>query len=298
MEKKEFNEKIKEMIEQNLTSEAKVHLQQVRKNNNVLLDGLIIQMPDSNVSPTIYMEPFFEMYKQGVDLESITTQILAVYYKGRPGKQLNLDFFTNFEKVKDRIAYRLVNAERNGELLKDIPHVLLEDLAICFYYAFYDEQLGEGSITIHNKHMEWWGTNHQELMRLAAENTPRLFGAEHKNMREVITQYCEDFPEYLAQEAHQFYVLTNNHKFNGAACMLYEGILEEMSKVMGGSFFIIPSSVHEIIMLKDTGKESAKDLHLMIKDVNEKHLVEEEVLSDYPYYYNHVLKKISCLNNF
>lgn len=298
MEKKIFNEKIKEMIEQNITAEAKVLLQQVRKNNNVLLDGIIIQMPDSNVSPTIYLESFYELYKQGVELENIVAEILAVYYKGRPGKTLNLDFFKDFEKVKERIVYRLINAEKNRELLKEIPHVLLEDLAICFYYAFYDEQLGEGSITIHNKHMEWWGTNHQELMRLAVENTPKLFGVEHKNLKEVMAQYCEELPEYIMQEDCDYYVLTNKQKTNGAACMLYEGVLEEMSEVLGGSFFIIPSSVHEIIMLKDTGKERAEDLHLMIKEVNEKHLLVEEVLSDYPYYYDQVHKKLSCLNNF
>lgn len=298
MEKKIFNEKIKEMIEQNITAEAKVLLQQVRKNNNVLLDGIIIQMPDSNVSPTIYLESFYELYKQGVELENIVAEILAVYYKGRPGKTLNLDFFKDFEKVKERIVYRLINAEKNRELLKEIPHVLLEDLAICFYYAFYDEQLGEGSITIHNKHMEWWGTNHQELMRLAVENTPKLFGVEHKNLKEVMAQYCEELPEYIMQEDCDYYVLTNKQKTNGAACMLYEGVLEEMSEVLGGSFFIIPSSVHEIIMLKDTGKERAEDLHLMIKEVNEKHLLVEEVLSDYPYYYDQVQKKLSCLNNF
>ena len=136
MDKKTFNEKIKEIIEQNLTSEAKVHLQQVRKNNSVLLDGIIIQMPDSNVSPTIYLETFYEMYQRGMELESIAAKILAVYYKGRPGKKLNLEFFKEFEKVKERIVYRLINAEKNKELLKEIPHVLLEDLAICFYYAF------------------------------------------------------------------------------------------------------------------------------------------------------------------
>lgn len=298
MEKKIFIEKIKEIIEHNITSEAKVILQQVRKNNNVLLDGIIIQMPDSNVSPTIYLENFFELYKQGEDIESIAAKILAAYYKGRPGKRLNLDFFKDFEKVKGRIVYRIINAEKNRELLKEIPHVLLEDLAICFYYAFYDEQLGEGSITIQNKHMEWWGTNHRELMRIATENTPKLFEVEYKNMKDVIVEFYEELPEYITGADCRLYVMTNRQKTNGAACMLYEGELEKMAGLLGGSFFIIPSSVHEVILLKDTGEERAEDLHHIIKEVNEKHLLEEEVLSDYPYYYNQTQKKLICLNNF
>lgn len=298
MDKATFKQRIKEIIEQNLTSEAKVHLQQVRKNNGVLLDGIIIQMPDCNISPTIYLESFYQMYEQGETLETVATRILAGYYKGRPGKQINLDFFKDFEQVKERIVYRLVNAQKNEELLKEIPHVLVEGLAICFYYAFYDEQLGEGSITIHNKHMEWWGTNHRELMRIASQNTPRLFVSEYKNLREVMRDFYEELPEHFKDEECHLYVLTNKAKTNGAACVLYEGELERIAKELQGNLFIIPSSVHEVILLKDTGKERAEDLHRLIKEVNEKHLLKEEILSDYPYYFDSTAKKLICLNKF
>lgn len=296
MDKNTFIQKIKEMVERDLTPEAKVQLQKVRKNNNVLLDSIVIHMPGSNVSPTIYLESFYETYKQGVKLEKIVAQILAEYYRGCPGKQLDLDYFKDFSKVRERIVYRLINAEKNEELLKEIPHVLMEDLAICFYYAFYDEGLGEGSICIHNKHMEWWGTNHLELMRIATENTVRLYEPEYKNLKNVIGELCEELPDCIKEEDCNLYVLTNKQKTYGATCMLYDGELDKLAEAMEGSFYIIPSSVHEIILLKDTGVERADDLHAMIKEVNENHLLTEEVLSDYPYYYDNVMKKLTCLN--
>ncbi len=298
MDRNLFNEKIKEIIEQNVSAEAKVIVQRVRKINNVFLDGIIIQMPDSNVSPTIYLEIFYKMYEAGMELEEIAARVLAEYYRGRPRKKLNLDFFKEFDKVKDRIVYRLINAEKNKELLEEVPHILLQDLAICFYYAFSDEQLGEGSITIYNKHMEWWNTSHQELLRLAEINTPRLFPAKYQSLKDMVKDFYGNLPECVNDGICHLYVLTNTQQCNGAVCLLYKDKLEEISKMLGGNFYILPSSVHEVIVLRDTGREIPEKLHHMIKEVNEMHLEADEILSDYPYYYNQQDKKLICLNKF
>ncbi len=259
------------------------------------MDSIIIQAPDSNISPTIYLDVFYDMYQKGMDVEEAAIRILTAYYKGKPKKELNMDFFKDFEKTKDRIVFRIINAQQNKELLKEIPHIPFMDLAICFYYAFQDEQLGDGIITVCNKHMEWWKTNNQELMTLACKNTPELFPAEYKSLKMVISDlYGEDFRDTRV-EACQLYVLTNTQKSLGAVCMLYEGELEKIANNLGGSFYILPSSIHEVIILKDSGQEDARALHKMIKEVNERHLEVEEVLSDYPYYYDREKKKLSCL---
>lgn len=298
MDRKTFNLKMKEMLEKNLPSNAKVILQQVRKTNNVMLDSLIIQMSGCNISPTIYLESFYEMYCRGMELDDVMIHILAAYYKGKPKRELNMDFFRDFEKTKDRIVYRLINAQQNKELLEEIPHILFLDLAICFYYAFCDEQLGDGMITICNKHMEWWGTNYQELFALARENTPRLFPAEYKSMKMVITELYGEALDEACLEPCQLYVLTNKQKCQGAVCLLYEGELERIARHLEGNLYILPSSVHEVIVFKEEGDEDAEILHKMIKDVNEKHLEPEEVLSDYPYHYDWKQRKLVCLRNF
>lgn len=298
MDKNTFNLEIKEILERNFQSEGKIILQKVRKNNGVLLDSLIIQMPDSNISPTIYLDVFYEMYKNGMDIEEIAVRILAAYYNGRPKKGLNLEFFKDFEQVKSRIVYRIVNAKQNQELLEEIPHVLWMDLAICFYYAFYDEQLGNGMITIYNKHMEWWNTSTKELMVLAKKNTPELMKARWDSLTKVVESiYGEELEELHGREC-PLYVLTNEQKNQGAACILYEGVPDQLAKFLGGSFYMIPSSIHEVILFKENGNEDAMALHRLIKEVNETHLSEEEILSDYPYYYDQDRKKLICINNF
>ena len=298
MDKNTFNLEIKEILEHNFQSEGKIILQKVRKNNGVLLDSLIIQMPDSNISPTIYLDVFYEMYKNGMDIEEIAVRILAAYYNGRPKKELNLEFFKDFEQVKSRIVYRIVNAKQNKELLEEIPHVLWMDLAICFYYAFYDEQLGNGMITIYNKHMEWWNTSTKELMILAKKNTPELMKARWDSLTKVVESiYGEELEELHGREC-PLYVLTNEQKNQGAACILYEGVPDQLAQFLGGSFYMIPSSIHEVILFKENGNEDTMALHRLIKEVNETHLSEEEILSDYPYYYDQDRKKLICINKF
>lgn len=298
MDKEKFNNVIKEILEKNLDKDTKVILQKVRKNNNVILDGLIIQVPGSNISPTIYMDVFYEMYQDGMSINEIAVRILAAYYGGRPKKEINMEYFKDFEKVKHRIVYRLINAKQNKELLEEIPHILFMDLAICFYYAFWDANLGDGMIMIHNKHIEYWNTNHQELMKLAGENTPRLFPAEFCTLKAMVEDlYGGELREKLSSPC-LFYILTNKTRCQGAASMLYSGELDKIANRLDGNFYIIPSSIHEVIIFKDKGDEDEKTLHELIREVNETQLDEEEVLSDYPYYYDRTERKLICLNNF
>lgn len=298
MDRNLFNLKIKSILERTLQEGSKVLLQKVRKNNGVLLDSIIIQIPNCSISPTIYMDVFYEMYSQGMEVEEVAVRILTAYYRGKPKKEINLDFFKDFEQVKPRIVYRIINAEQNKEFLEEVPHIIFMDLAICFYYAFWDEQLGDGMITIYNKHMEWWGTSNQELMKLASQNTPNVFPAEFDTLKKVVESiYGEELDE-LHSQACPLYVLTNQKKTQGAVCLLYEGMLEKLAGELGGSFYILPSSIHEVILFKESGNEDVQALHRMIKEVNETQLSPEEILSNYPYYYNQKTKKLICLKDF
>ncbi|MDE5746320.1 MAG: hypothetical protein K2I21_01940, partial [Acetatifactor sp.] len=100
-------------------ADASVQLQEVRKNNNVMLHGMTILRKGQNVSPTIYLDSFYEMLEEGMDLEHIVKRILEVYVSGLPKGNVDMEFFKDFQKVRDRIVYRLVNREKNRDLLTD-----------------------------------------------------------------------------------------------------------------------------------------------------------------------------------
>lgn len=289
MDINKFLTEVEEKLKEKMNREIKIKTQKVRKNNNVIYYGLIIQKPEQNIAPTIYLNGFYDMYLSGMDMEDVVQCIMDTYKKGEVKESINMDFFCNFEEVKDRIAYRLINAERNKELLEQIPHILFMDLAICFYYAFYQEELGEGMILIHNSHMEMWGTSHKELMKLAEENTGRMLPPSFVSMKTLLREMFEENVD------PGLYVLTNEKKCQGAAVLLYPHVLEEAAEKLGGSFYVLPSSIHEVILFKDSGHENTKGLKEMIREANDTQVATEEILSDYPYYYDAERKKLTII---
>lgn len=298
MNLKSFIQEVIARVQAVVGEEARVYVQEVRKNNSVLMHGLTIMRRGGNISPTIYLDSFYELLKEGMDMEKIVAKLLAVYVKGLPRSSVDMEFFRDFEKVKDRIVYRLVNREKNRELLEEIPHVDFLDLAICFYYSYEHPELGEGMILIHNAHMEMWKTGHRELIQLAERNTPRLMQSQLSSMENAMRDFLDEeqlaeLREMQRETGKYLYVLSNTKHIQGAAVILYPGVLAEAARHLGGSFYILPSSIHEVILLPDDGRSNGKDLHEMIAEINRSQLQEEEVLSDYAYRYDAAVGKVT-----
>ncbi len=307
MEIKEFASKIQRAMTEVLGAGYEVRLQEVRKNNGILLQGLVIMAEEKNISPTIYLKPFWEAYNVGVPLAEIVRKILRIYREDTPKESIDMSFFKDFDKVKNRICYRLINAARNESLLKKIPYVPFLDLAICFYYAYEGETLGSGTILIYNTHVEMWKTCTAELMRCAQSNTPKLFAAECNSMevvvRELLQEQKRQFGEMLLDEAQQeqflsdmpMQIVSNRQRINGAATILYPRFLEKLGAELDSDFYILPSSVHEVILLLDNNHESPDRLKSMIAEVNSTQVEPEDVLSDSLYYFDREEKIIKII---
>jgi len=269
-----------------------VEVRDVRKNNGTILHGLLARKEGCNVAPTIYLDTYLEAYERGMPLGPIVRRMLDAYQENLVERPVDMGFFRSFERVRDRICCRLIGRERNKALLDGIPYIEFLDLAVCFYYAYRGE-LGDGMIQIDNSHMEMWGSNMMELLALSKRNTPRLFPWSCCGIEEVLTEMADGGDEAdlegilkaLCEEV-PMKVLSNERRLHGAVCMLYPGVLKEMADRMGGDFFILPSSVHETILLPDTGEGLNGALRQMIREVNSTKVAPEEVLSDTLYRYD------------
>ncbi len=299
MEINAFADKVCEAVKKELGTDYRVEVQKVRKNNGVVHYGLLILSKGQNVAPTIYLDAFLEAYERGSTFGVLIRKMLDAYAAGAPDDNVDLEFFRSFEKVKDRICYRLTGRKGNEELLADVPYIEFLDLAICFYYAYQSERLGEGSILIHNSHMEMWDTCTAELLGLAQKNTARLFPWTCCSMRDIMEGLAKDgaaeAPEGGFREEIPIKVLTNEKRTQGAICMLYPEVLAGLAEKAGSSFYILPSSVHEVILLADTGKGEAENFKNMIVEINETQVAPEEVLSDCLYYYDFAEKKVKII---
>lgn len=286
MSEDKFLERMKEILSKKMGEGVHIKIQHVRKNNNVVYMGLIIHQEGCNIAPTLYVDSLYEEYRMGADMESLAEKVLESYRQGTVKKDIAMDFFLDFEKVKDRIAYRLINAKMNEELLKDIPHIIYLDWAICFYYAFHDDAIGDGMILIHNSHMDMWNTNHEELMKLAGVNTPRMFNPMLMSMGDLLKSMK------MEQVASNLYILTNEQKCQGAVALLYPGMLKKAAQLLDGDFFVLPSSIHEVLLLKRQEYDDTDILLDMIHEANSNHVMEEEILSNHLYYYDTKREKL------
>lgn len=292
-----FMEQVVERVQNVVGVDTDVQVKEIRKNNNVFLHGLLMSQKKSNMALTIYLDGFYEMLKDGsTSLDHIVQNILKEYIDKKPHGKVDIDFFTNYENVKHRIIYRLVNREKNKELLADIPHEEFLDLAICFYYNYENPEIGKGAILIHNSHLDMWNVSCQELRRLANFNTPKLMPADLCSMNEALASMNEALAlgEGDLEDTSRFmYVLSNKEHCMGAAAILYPGILREAARRLRGNFYILPSSIHETILVKDNGRCGSKALNEMITDINGSQLREEEVLSDHAYFYDAAAEKVT-----
>lgn len=291
---KNFTEEMKKQVQARLGEGKVVELRSVLKFNNVRLCGLTITEEGKNISPTIYLESFYEAYCRGASLSAIVDALVDSYLNVPLKESVDVSFFKNFEKVKGRIAYRLLNVEKNRELLADVPFIPYLDLAICFFYSFGDMAAGEGSILIRRSHMEMWNTDVRELFLLAQENTRKLFPVDLMRMQTLLEGMLGDEGKEMPDEMEQvnIYVLTNTKRVQGAAAMLYPDVLAELAGKLGSSFFIIPSSVHELILVPFRKDISVSALKNMIYEVNHTQLGPEDVLSDSLYAYDGNDKRI------
>lgn len=303
MKFEDFIIKVQEKMQDYVGNEAKIEIREVNKNNGIKLQGIVIVRENTNVSPTIYLESFYDMYQRGMIMDEILIRLIKLYDKETPKNQLDLNFFNDFECVKNNIVYKLINQKRNEQLLEDIPHIEFLDLAICFYYSLQMEELGEGMILIHNAHMDMWNTNHKELMLLAQKNTPYLFPVEFKNLESIIKEYVETDTDRIELVHHDvvenmettLFVLSNQKKVQGAATILYPEVLEKIGNYLKKDFYILPSSIHEVIILRDEETIEKYSLQEMVASINKEQVEPEEILSDYPYFYDLKKKKIDMI---
>lgn len=285
----EFTKLVEKETRKQVKNSAEVSLSIVYKNNGVKLTAIRISDGIHNIAPTIYLNDYFTRFKQGMELDQIIQDILRFHYEHLDRVKFNVSDFSKLDKVKHTFAYKLINYDKNRELLKDVPHVVFLDLAIVFYCAVEMEEYGRATVLIHNDHLGIWNITKEELVKLARENAPRILPCEITSMREVVRKMMSEelfLKQTEALEYPPLYVLTNTQSYFGAAAMLYPKVLRDFAEASRSNLIILPSSIHEVLLVPAYREERLEEFNEMVEEVNAMHVEEQEVLSDHIYYFD------------
>ena len=123
MNYQEFMQIIKETVEMIAPEGTNVSINHVIKNNGKEMDGLSIMEKNYNIAPSIYLDRYYKQALEGRKISDIAQEILAIHNDNKDNFYFDCDRFADYKSIKNRIAYKLINYERNQKLLQDIPYI-------------------------------------------------------------------------------------------------------------------------------------------------------------------------------
>ncbi len=303
-----FQTVLTEKLTRSLDPDCRLLMQKVPKNNGVMLDGLCIGKKGASVAPTVYLNSYFERYQEGASLELLTEEILNLYQRDSSLLHTDFSILDDFSRLKHRIVYKLIHTKANAGLLKEIPSVPYLDLSIVFYLFLEEHDSGQMTALIHNHHLIAWDTCLEEIYELASRNTPVLFPFDLRTMSQLMddilgdnmdNKEVNDLIQGLSRPKplSPLYVLTNNAGINGACTILYPHVLQDFSQQLKQDLVILPSSIHEVLLVPYDETVSLNELSDMVRQVNQTEVPVEERLSDHVYYYSRVSDQVLILKD-
>lgn len=316
MDYQNFIKRIVEIVQEKLGEKYQIKITHIEKNNGVVLEGMIIKEEGSLISPNIYLEYFYERYREGESLDEIVEEILVMYQESLIHSPVHPGELTELKKHEDNIFFRLVNYEMNRKFLEHVPHIRYLEFAITFHCMLEKQEYGIQSFCINETIRQEWGICVEKLFQLARKNTPLLFPPQIQSMEQMMyqmldndsnqmisgekwfsaqnTSYFQEYEESLEKMLSDIqdskdtfmYVMGNRSGIFGASVLLYPNVLECFAKRYEKNLYLLPSSIHEwIIVLEQEGfdEETLKD---MVCEVNHTQVAYDEVLSNQVYFYN------------
>ena len=285
-------------LKENYGANRSIELKTVQKNNGVSLLALAMENDESGFGPAIYVNPYHTQYLLGnMNLDEIIEDIMMLEKTTRFTGSAEINKIGDYDSIKNKIVFRLINAGWNKKLLEDVPHIPYLDLAIIFCLSLGATEYGTLTAVIHNKHMEHWNCSVKELWRTAADNTPRECPLEVRNMDDI---FCDMVRANLGDEfdmsllsallcdgdiSRSMYVMSNSAGTYGAGSILYKDALKNMAEKLGSDLIVIPSSVHEMLVTRYMPESNTEELSELVKRVNQTDVAEEDRLSDEVYLY-------------
>ncbi len=308
----EFREQLvadlKENIFQKTGEEIDVSNCSMAKLQNASYEGITIRKSDNPLGLNIDASRFFSDYESGkADYDEILDNVTDVTIRGfNEAPAFDITSLSDYDVMKEHLSMQVVATERNAEMLANIPHKEIEDMSVVCRFIVTSEKEGIGSILITNEVMRNMGITEEQLFSDANKYAPDLRPGEIRGMADVLAEIMgineselESFFGVPSDNAEvPMYIATTRDKTNGAGIIAYPGFMEMASEKLGGDFFLLPSSVHEVILIPDKGEKDYHGLEDMVKEVNETQVPPADRLSDNVYHYDSKEKVFELAGKF
>lgn len=292
--KEEFLSELQALLSESLGEEYCVQTHSTEKINGVRKEMLLIRRNGYACAPSFYADELYQSYLDGTPVLLTAEQLSNVVQKETEKRQGIVDEICTREWMEEHLFLRLVNYEANKELLETSVYVRILDLAAVFCVVADQEEDMMRSYRVQRLLWEKNGFGDpEEMYEAVLLNTKRLFPESRITLVDFFMECFqkrgiepkEDFLKQFQGDVPFLLILTNLLKVNGAAVVLYPGFLSEIAEELG-SFYIVPSSIHEVMIVEEDAGFQKEEINAMIREINMTQVEPEEVLSDHLYYYS------------
>lgn len=283
-----FVEFMKEKVQICLGEGVLVESREVLKGNGTKLQALQITRDTTSLCPVIYLEGIYEEYKEGKTVTDCVEAVCGIFINNQMEPQeadALVESIKSWEMSRGNVYPILLSYEGNEELLENLIHRQYLDLVLCYAICLEDEKYGRMTIRVSHGLFAVWGIDMEELHEQAFENMQRA-GYQLTKISQVLVELGVIEEADARIDDIGFSILTNQRKHYGAAGMLNTDLLLRFADMVESNLVLLPSSVHEIIVVPDDGRMTLEEYTQMVQDVNATILRKEERLSNHPYYFD------------
>ena len=268
---------------------VQVEIRPVEKLQGECYTGLSIQPNDSPMAATLNLDTVYnQMVDQGKSFQEVADDLIthaADIIIDMP--KIDVNDITNYEQMKNTLVVQVIPTDRNAEMLADIPHKNIEDMSLVYRMQIDQNENGTSSVLITNAMLENYGVTvdqlHQDAMDAAVINNPATFRSMQEVLSDLMGMPADLMPP---MDGPQMYVASVENSLNGAGVIAYPDFMNQVAEQVGGDFFVLPSSVHEVLVIPDDGSIDRHDLESMVREVNASEVLPKDQLSDNVYHYD------------
>ncbi len=297
-----FVKMITEELKRQFGEEYEIISTEKRKNNGIIVHGICIHKKGENISPVMYVDDYYEDYVKGI---LSIPQIVDALKMGCACNELSvqsLDNIKDYNAMRSKIRMAVINYQANIPELEGRPNRRFLDLAVVYYMEMKEVHVS-ATCAITNHIMEEWGINEMELFRQGCENQRHYDTACIERMDDIIAQFLKENPDeekkkmFEEQRANAvespMFVATNPRRNYGAVCIIDTFFLQKVADTIASNLIILPSSVHEIIIVpEEDGMKNFVD-SAGVEEINSITVDAEEQLSNSIYLFDRKKGEVS-----
>ena len=203
----------------------------------------------------------------------------------------------SYDDIRDNLRVRLMDIKSNADKLQNLIYEPMGcGYALVAYMELPDGFPERGIANVPKSFAQIEGASkrlimHDAMLGSMGAEQPKLcpihdmlFGSEADNL------FPKDGP--VEMDTDMPLVLTTDSGRLGASALYYPGVTKHLGDIVGGDYFVLPSSVHEVLILPDRGQADPKDLARMVKEINEHEVLPEERLGNKVLHYRSDLQKL------